>query len=155
MTLLAVDPGETVGWAIFDPTTNAKLNGGQDDWPEFLRKLADGFGLVPGRDYESGPFAGVNLIVQEEFQIYPPDVGDGPPPYWDHVIVARVIGAVQVLADLAGVHVDYQGANIKSDALKAAAFEDFSRPLHENRHENDATMHGTFWLARKLAESIK
>jgi hypothetical protein len=159
VTLLAIDPGETVGWAIFDPKTNAKLDGGQDDWPEFLRKLAAGLeiGLLSYTRACHGcsPFEGVTEIVQEEFQIYPPDVGDGPPPYWDHVIVARVIGAVQILAELADVPVAYQGADIKFDALRAAAAEDFSRPLYENRHENDATMHGTYFLARRVAERTK
>lgn len=157
MTLLAIDPGETVGWALFDPKTNAKLEGGQTDFGQFPRDVAAGLRVHhahsdPGA---SGPFAGVTEIVIEDFVIYPPDVSSGPPPAWDPVITARVIGAIAAFAELAHVPVHYQGANIKSDALRASAEVDFSRPLYENRHENDATMHGTYFLARRLAERLR
>jgi hypothetical protein len=161
MTLLAIDPGETVGWAIYDGTQ--KIDGGQTDWGDFTKHLAASFKVVALDQYDEvpvsdaeietrlrGDFMGVTEIVMEDFVIYPPNVGPGPPPPWDEVITARLIGAIQVLADLAGVPVHYQGAKIKSDALASAAAEDFSRPLHENRHENDATMHAVHFIARRL-----
>lgn len=148
MTLLALDPGETVGWAKFEG--NQKVEGGQTDWGEFVRELADSFDVHAGNHHpEYGQFSDVTEIVMEDFVIYPDDVGPGPPPPWDPVITARLIGAIQLIADLAGVPVTYQGANIKSDALRSHAAEDFARPLDENRHENDATMHGTYLLARR------
>lgn len=162
MTLLALDPGETVGWAKFDG--NQKVEGGQTDWGIFVVQLAASFRIIALDQYDDvpvddreiktrlrGPFADVTEIVMEDFVIYPPDVGPGPPPPWDPVITARLIGAIQLIADLAGIPVTYQGAKIKSDALRSHAAEDFARPLYENRHENDATMHGTYLLARRLA----
>ena len=44
MTLLAIDPGETVGWAIFEG--NAKVYGGQTEWTDFQRELARSFGVT-------------------------------------------------------------------------------------------------------------
>jgi hypothetical protein len=141
----------------------AKREGGQTDWGDFPFELAASWGVhpahecqVPGVSIEpAGRYAGITQVVMEDFVIYPPDVSSGPPPPWDQVITARLIGAIQVLADLADIPVEYQGAQIKSDALKAAAREDFSTPLYENRHENDATMHATYWLSRRYNAAIE
>lgn len=128
-----------------------KLEGGQTEWGQFQRDMATSF-LEPPYGRYDGPFEGIERIVIEDFVLYPPGVGDGPPPWWDQLITPRLIGAIQNIADLAGVPVDYQGAGIKSDALASAAAEDFSRPLYENRHENDATMHGTYYISRLLVK---
>lgn len=137
----------------------AKFDGGQTDWGDFPLELAYGFEVGGGaskvnlRPSGMGErlYGDIDRIVMEDFVLYPPGVGDGPPPWWDELITARLIGKIQVIADLAGVPVDYQGASIKSDALASAAAEDFSTPLYENRHENDATMHGTYYLSRLIA----
>lgn len=161
MTLLALDPGETVGWAVFDGMT--KVKGGQTDWGQFIEDLSDSYSIGAsryknGRPFNGarairgGPFTGVDEIVMEDFVLYPEGVSSGPPPPWDHLITPRIIGAVQFIADVAHVPVEYQGASIKSDALAAAAAEDFARPLYENRHENDATMHGTYFNARRMVK---
>jgi hypothetical protein len=156
VTLLAIDPGETVGWAIYDGPR--KVDGGQTDWGQFPDLLAQALEVGWAPDVSAVPgcpesWFEVSEIVIEDFVIYPPDVGPGPPPYWDQVITARVIGAIAWIAEAAHVPVHYQGAKIKSDALASAAAEDFARPLHENRHENDATMHAVYFTSRLAAAS--
>jgi hypothetical protein len=48
-----------------------------------------------------------------------------------------------------GVPYTLQPAKIKETAVAGGAEEKFLRPLHENRHANDAIMHGTYFLLQK------
>ncbi len=151
---LSIDPGETVGWAAW--LDRDKVNGGQTPWHDFLMDLALELGVDGAQRWPAArmdPFGfevadDFGRLIVEDFVLYPEGVGDGPPPPWDNLITARVVGAIQVLADLADVEVVYQGADIKDAGRAAAGDEILARPLHENRHQNDATYHGAYYFAR-------
>ena len=53
------------------------------------------------------------------------------------------------LWDVAGVSLVLQPAAIKKSAIAAGAEELFMTPLHENRHANDAIMHGIFFTSQQ------
>lgn len=155
---LTVDPGETVGWALWEG--RRKIDGGQTPLWEFLDAVAEGLEIlsvradVDGRIDEwrrfgtDATFAGIKLIVCEDFVLYPWEIRDGTMDF-DSVETARGIGALTLIARLADIPFELQGANIKAAAKAAGAEDIFVRPLHPNRHENDATMHGVWRCAQE------
>lgn len=153
MKLLAIDPGESTGWATF--TTDAPRNalpgieaGTHDLW-EFIHSLSTAvqvYGIVPhAHDPElAQQLRGVNHVAIEDWALYPwelPNLG------WDKCRTARGIGALEFVCQSAGVPYTMQPASIKDAAEGLGAEELFYRPLHENRHQNDAIRHGLYWLA--------
>lgn len=151
---LTVDPGETVGWALWEGRN--KIDGGQTPAWDFVDDVAYGLGIAgrPGAGLPAPTGMGrrewdVKLIVCEDFVNYPEGVGDGPVPPWDSFETPRVIGAITLCARLAGIPFELQGADIKRAAKAAGAEDIFVRPLHPNRHENDATMHGVWRCAQE------
>lgn len=154
---LAIDPGETTGWSIW--RDRRKLDGGQTPWDRFALDLAycldiGEAGSVNVRPSGMGPRAPfaihgpITRIIVEDFVLYPEGVGDGPPPPWDQLITARLVGAIWVLAELTDVELVFQGANCKDAGAAALGDDGLARPLHENRHENDASFHGAYYFAR-------
>jgi hypothetical protein len=154
--IAAIDPGESAGLAVFDG-------------PELLDAVTlDGWDVVgllaKARKVESqlvvrGPLTeaadvvvnglpDISRIVCEDWAIYPESLGAGRVPDWDKCRTARMIGAIELIARLSACPLTLQPAAIKSDALRAHAEHLFSTPLHDARHQNDAVMHGWYWLAR-------
>lgn len=145
MNWLSIDPGESTGWAWWE---NGSLREASTDslW-DVIDALSEAFGVS-----STGPadlkFEGLGLIVMEDWALYPwklKDLG------WDKCRTARGIGAIELLCRLTGVQLVLQPAAIKKNAVAAGAEELFLRPLHENRHANDAIMHGVFYMARNGA----
>lgn len=89
----------------------------------------------------------VGRIVCEDFRIYPWAFKDLK---WDRVRTARAIGALTFMCQLHEIPFVLQPAAIKEAALAAGAEELFLKPLHPNRHQNDATMHFVFYSATEL-----
>lgn len=89
-------------------------------------------------------FAGVRRLVVEDWALYPWALQGLA---WDKCRTARAIGALELIARAFGLELVLQPAKIKEGAVAAGAENLFSTPLHENRHQNDAIMHGTFFIA--------
>lgn len=153
MRWLSVDPGETVGWALWED--GQLLDQGQTpDWT-FVDDVADSLKVSAGEDaHRPQPFGSPKLIVVEEFSLYPWKLRDGSMDF-DTVETARVIGGIFMLTRLAEIRFELQGADIKESAVAGGAEELFLRPLHENRHANDATMHGVHYWNRVIAEKVQ
>lgn len=163
MKWLTVDPGDTTGWATWRDKDPEPLEVGQDPNWDFVDTLADGLAVGTHGDFQvgmcggdycveedpSGPFAGVELIVVEDFLLYPWELRDGSMD-WDAVETARVIGGILALARTANVRVVFQGADIKELAEAGGAEDLFVRPLHPNRHANDAIRHGVYYRQTEL-----
>lgn len=154
MRWLSVDPGDTTGWQLWDD--HEPVEGGQTPNWEFVRQVATGLRvrqlneeIFAGAYEPLGLFAGVELIVCEDFVIYPEWLA-GKALEWDSVETARVIGALFLLTQLADIEFVLQGANIKESAVAGGAEDLFTRPVYENRHENDAIMHGVYYIQTKL-----
>lgn len=138
---MSVDPGETTGWALWRGPILER--GGQTATQDFADEVYDSL-LGSGAAYEEGAFAGLELLVVEDFVIYPWKCQELA---YDKVRTARLIGKLEQAADRAGIPVVLQGAYTKEDAEAAGAEALFVHPLHENRHENDAIRHGVYFMA--------
>lgn len=152
---LAVDPGEDVGWSLWNGTQSvaasttkmwpfadgvwAELNGEESE-------LSDASLVREGVDPElnSGP---LELIVCEDFRIYP---WAAKSLAWDQVRTARLIGALTFMSRVFELDFVLQGAKIKERAVAGGAEELFYHPLHENRHQNDSLLHGVFYAQTEL-----
>jgi hypothetical protein len=150
---LYCDPGEDFGWCIGKDmkllsrgTTKMWLMA-DDVWdilenpdnpenalndPSFLRA-----GVDPSEN--TGP---IGRIVCEDWRLYPDKLKDLA---WDRCRTARVIGALTMACRRFGIPFVLQPAAIKPAAVAAGAEELFDRPLRENRHQNDAMMHFTWY----------
>lgn len=87
----------------------------------------------------------LGAIVCEEWALYPWMLEKLA---WDKCRTARGIGSLELLSRRFGIPIILQGADIKDGAMAAGAEALFLQPAHENRHANDATMHGVFYTAR-------
>lgn len=134
---LSIDPGETVGWALWED--QQLLDAGQYPLVEFRDMVATA--VLDGR----GGFEDVRRLVIERFALYPEEARSGALD-WDEMRTSRLIGALELCASLGGWQVVFQPALIKEPSEKAGAAEFFRRPLHENRHANDALRHGWFYV---------
>lgn len=154
MKLLAVDPGESTGWATFTKDTPLNevpgIEAGTVDLWEFIRAFAAAVGVMctwapTQHDPELAHyFHGVDHVAIEDWALYPWELQNLG---WDKCRTARGIGAIQFICECAAVPYTLQPASIKDAAEGLGAEESFYRPLHENRHQNDAIRHGVYWLA--------
>lgn len=157
---LTVDPGEDTGWSVWrmnDPVGSGGILLGAHTtklWefadlvyealdhndPDALLNQRKSFWTRDGmEDHNEGP---IGRIVCEDFRIYPWEAKNLA---WDQVRTARLIGALTWFAHHFDIPLQLQGANTKERAVAGGAEELFYRPLHENRHQNDAIMHGTYF----------
>jgi hypothetical protein len=107
---------------------------------------ADGvLDFLDEKGVEPSPFVGISAMVIEQWQLYPWELQNLA---WDQCRTARLIGALTLICRQFGIKLVFQGADIKEGAIQAGAEALFIEPVHENRHANDATMHGVFYLAK-------
>lgn len=152
MILLAIDPGETVGWSIWDTEKYVKLTGGQTPRVAFTDALADRLNVGCDLAHHEPPTETVlghdiDEIVCEEWMIYPEHARRGALDR-DKCLTARTIGAIQLLARMAGIPVHFQNASIKEQAKAMGAENHFVEPRTANRHENDSTYHSIYYMVR-------
>ncbi len=163
---ITVDPGESCGLSVWEDnalihgatlemgTVDLMLHyvmvdtGGLDDflahYPEcddFVEQLRD---------------RRLARIVMEDWRLYPwvmytPDGRASHALDFDQCRTARLIGAITHVARIAGIPVHLQGADIKETAVAGGAEQLFYKPLHENRHQNDAIMHGTVYCLVEMS----
>jgi hypothetical protein len=152
------DPGEDYGWCVGCGTTlvsagTTKMWAMADDvW----FSLNEGMSSSPllaepnvrgGIDRADFEHMKIGRIVYEDFRIYP---WAAKQLAWDRVRTARVIGALTFMARLFDIPCLPQPAAIKAAAVAAGAEELYYRPLHENRHQNDAIQHFVFYTNTEL-----
>lgn len=147
---LTVDPGETTGFSIWQGSDLVYA----DQMP--MWNFADAVyewaesGFIPTalrnalNDDAVEEHSKLSAIVCEQWQLYPWELQNLA---WDECRTARVIGALTLICRRFGIKFVLQGADIKNGAVAAGAEALFIEPTHENRHANDATMHGVYWLA--------
>ena len=152
------DPGEDFGWCLGCGTTLVArgitkmwttadiLWDALNDVPANTEFFDSAFvrDEVNASDYED---MAIKRIVCEDFRIYP---WAAKQLAWDRVRTARVIGAMTFMARKLDLPFILQPAAIKKAAVAAGAEEMFDRPLHENRHSNDAIMHFVFYTNVEL-----
>lgn len=127
--LLAVDPGETSGWAVFSPEGQPL-----------------GFGQVRGREalydllQEIGP---VKVVVCEDYRLFGHKAIQQSGSKMETV---RVIGAIDSWAHQFGVKPFMQPSSIKSIAVKWSGLKPIGS--HDNSHHVDAYNHGYYYLQK-------
>jgi hypothetical protein len=152
LRVLALDPGERVGWARadVDPAGN---------WSDMrhgitpLRDMALSMNRALVRVPEHGP--SYDLVIIEDWRLYPhmaqSMVGSSFPS-------VQFIGMVKLCCWLSGTKLVTQGASIKSTAdktmkvLRPELYEIVTRPVaHDAGHDQDALRHLFFWTYRNTS----
>jgi len=140
---ISIDPGEDTGWALWDGERLVEAS--TDKLWDVVDALSAALLSVTPRD-DLPDFGSVDRLVVEDWALYPWKLKQLA---WDKCRTARGIGAIELLARVSGKQLVLQPASIKKTAVAAGAEELFMAPLHENRHANDAIMHGIFFLAQQ------
>jgi hypothetical protein len=140
---VACDPGESLGYAV---ARGARLeHAGTAELWDFIHAFAVAMGLErPREGFHDEELVkrlrGCELLVYENWAIYPWKAQELA---WDECRTARGIGALEFICQASGIPYAAQGAKVKDQAEAAGAADLFLRPLHENRHANDAIRHAT------------
>ena len=151
------DPGEDAGWClgcglVLCAAGTTKMWEFSDDMWEDLAT-----GTSPLRDEslwrsrvpEECKSLPIGRIVAEDWRLYPEEAMSGR-LNWDQCRTARLIGSMTAAARVHRIKFVLQPAAIKDRAVKGAAEEFFYFPLRENRHQNDAIMHFTYYTQTEL-----
>lgn len=153
MKILACDPGESFGYCVGED--DQLQHASTADMGTFVHALAValhvGSPTAPNLPQDLDlveSLRGVQHVVIEDWQLYPWVMREGGLDY-DKCRTARAIGAVQIICQLAGVPTTLQPAKIKETAQAAGVEQLYLRPLHENRHANDAMQHFLFFNLRQ------
>lgn len=149
---LAVDPGETTGWSLWDEVGTLRYADQTPMWKfaDAVYAAAEGkvfdpfFEALTEKERAAGKVPTIYAIVCEQWQLYPWELQNLA---WDHCRTARLIGALELICRQFGIQLIFQGADIKKGAVAAGAEALFLAPVHENRHANDSLMHGVYYLA--------
>lgn len=157
MKIVAIDPGETTGWSVWETEGLKKLDGGQTPLWEFIDDLDIALAepeMVELSRPTAEPFVGVEQIVCEDWSIYPREAESGA-LNWDKCRTARGIGAIELIARQRNIPITLQAAAIKETARSMGAEDTFVSPFRENRHENDSHYHAVFFAYRQASEAVK
>lgn len=141
---LTADPGETTGYAVWHE--NRLVASGQAELWTFVHTFGQAImDSVYAPDAELlRRLSGAALLVMEDWFLY---ADKAQALIGDKQDTVRGIGALQFICTACSIDYQLQGAGIKDGACQAGAREFFRRPLHENRHANDAIMHGVYYAA--------
>lgn len=144
------DPGESAGWSIWED--DKLVDAGTTPMWDLADILTAAY-FFPDQDWSEWEFAdevevfkGCERFVVEDFRLYPWLLRDGSMD-WNAVRTARLIGVITQVARWNRLELVLQPAKIKETAVAAGAEEYFMSPRHDNRHANDAIMHGCYYLA--------
>lgn len=150
MKWLSVDPGEDTGWALWEG--DQLVEAGTLKLQEFLDRLWDECGpCVHIDDLALDAWYNVRKVVCEDWALYPWKLKEMG---WDKCRTARGIGAIELICRHTNVQIVLQPASIKESAKMGGVKEMFLRPFHENRHANDAIMHGFWHIQRSRASAL-
>lgn len=135
---LAIDPGETTGWATFDDK-GVIIEWGQviqTDLHKWLDKTIT---------------SDLGAVISEEYRIY----SSRRQRQWSRNQTSKNEGAIEALCSIRGVPFFLQPANIKKIGYKWAGLG-AAPSNHSISHQFDAVAHGTYWLRMRgiLAPTI-
>lgn len=124
---LALDPGETTGWATFDE------KGVIQEFGQFTQEEQNKW-------LDANITPNLKMVIVEEYRNYRGGTFKGQKNQ-----TSKNIGAIEMICELRGVPYTRQPANIKSIGYKFAGMKG---PPSDHRisHQYDAVAHGTYWL---------
>lgn len=126
-TYLAIDPGETIGWATFDSNGDG-ISFGQSRYETFVS------------DFETLIHSGLKCIIVEDYRNH----GWQQQKRWSRNITSKIIGKIETLAELRGVRIVLQPNTVKKLGYMYAGIE--VPDNHSISHQTDAYAHGVYWL---------
>lgn len=128
-TLLALDPGETTGWALFRDGTLTGAGQFRVSSVTVFDRLFDRF--QPDQ------------LVVEQYRIYP---WRSKQHQWSDVPTLRYIGAIQHAAALRGIPIHFQMAQLVKVFCTNTKLKQWG--LHKDglKHADDAIRHGCYYL---------
>lgn len=125
---LALDPGNSTGWATFDGKGNPINYGtirGKESFYKFLKRLPDT----------------VEAIICEDFKLYP---WKSMQQAWSQLDTVRLIGVIEYWCAMHGKVLVFQNPSVKTIAYKWAGI---AVPKNKDMtHETDAYVHGVYYL---------
>lgn len=126
---LALDPGETTGWATFnhkgDPITMGQFK--QAEQTKVLSELIH---------------SDLKHVIVEDYRNY----ASHKQARWSRNTTSKNIGAIQLLCELRGVFYTLQSASVKHIGYKWGGLPDGPPSNHSISHQYDAYVHGVYWL---------
>lgn len=125
---IALDPGETTGWAKFDEQGEC-IGFGQFTQAEQTKWLNDSI------------TSEVLCVIVEDYKNY----AWQKQKKWSRNQTSKNIGAIEMICELRGVPYYLQPANVKSIGYKWAGLGE-APSAHHISHQFDAVAHGTYWL---------
>lgn len=133
---LAIDPGLTTGWALFDDHGTLEDSGQVRGLDQFYRWLT-----------RSCPVP--DLVICEDF-ILNPNVPQGG----SNMIASQVIGVVRAYALEHGLILVMQPSRILKIGYAYAAMRPLPKSRHSESHEFDAMAHGVYYLCKHKIRKI-
>ncbi len=145
MNFIAIDPGNTTGWARFRETD---FNSVHKHW------TIDEFGRVDKDDvWEWIEDTGPDLYVVENYRIRPAAIQGNYSHQWSSGETLRIIGAIDSRARRIGSPVVLQEPAIKPVGYGLAGIK--YKAGKKGTHEFDAIAHGVYYLVKTLKVNPK
>lgn len=126
---LAIDPGHTSGFAIFD-SKGEVVDYGQFYMDKVVTELKQ---LFDQYDFHT--------VIVEDYRNY----GHMQQKKWSRNDTSKIIGKIETLSELNEVKVVLQGAHVKPIGYKWAGLKE-APANHSISHQFDAIAHGVYWL---------
>lgn len=132
---LAIDPGDTVGFAQFDHSGLLLHYGQFKAAPEYLRRLVH---------------EGLKRVIVEDYRNHP----NMRQPTWSRNNTSKLIGQIEMICELRNLpKVVLQSNTVLQIGYLWAGLEE--KPSnHSISHQFDAVAHGTYWLVRNNIKSV-
>ena len=124
---LALDPGETIGWASFDENGNG-ITYGQFRYEVFIQSVEE---LI---------HPDLKAVITEDYLNH----GFMQQKKWSKNITSKVIGKIEVMCELRKVPLVMQRNTVKNIGYMWAGMEPPSN--HSISHQTDAFAHGVYYL---------
>lgn len=145
MTLLAIDPGKRIGYALFE-TTGGEIERGVIQFDEWFMPSWEGGPLESEEFMSCLKFRDryIDQIVVEGYR-HDPRVSQGGSLHW----ASQIEGAVKMAGALHGVPVAVQYASSLAVAKIIAGYKDPVTKTGKKKHlpdEDSAYLHGMYWL---------
>lgn len=125
---LAIDPGHTIGFACFDAQGNI-INYGQVNMDHFQR------------DFDKLLHSGLLHVIVEDYRNH----GWTQQKRWGRNETSKIIGKIELLAEMRGVPLTLQANTVKPIGYKWAGLKEPPKN-HDISHQFDAIAHGVYWL---------
>ena len=134
---VALDPGETTGWATFD-SIGQVIEWGQFKQKEQLEWLKLLISTPPN----------LKGVIYEDYVNF----GFKQQKRWSRNQTSKNIGSIETMCDLRGIPYYKQPANIKAIGYKWAGLG-AAPSNHDISHQYDAVVHGVYWLTNNKIRS--